>query len=102
MKRTLLLGTRRGLFIATKDSGRWSISDPQLTGQPIYCASADTRSPSDVTLFSGRNDAHWGPGIRYSRDFGATWLEPEKQPRFTEASGLAVDAIWQIVPGGKD
>ncbi len=100
MKRTLLVGTRRGLFIATKDSGRWHVSNPMLLGQPIFCAGADARA--DTKLLAGRNDAHWGPAIRYSTDFGETWQESEKQPRFAEGSGLAVDAIWQIVPGGKD
>jgi photosystem II stability/assembly factor-like uncharacterized protein len=100
MKQTLLLGTRRGLFMATKDSGRWSVSNPMLLGQPIFCAGADTRD--GVKLLAGRNDAHWGPAIRTSSDFGETWQESEKQPRFAEGSGLAVDAIWQIVPGGAD
>ncbi|MEI6236249.1 MAG: sialidase family protein [Planctomycetota bacterium] len=100
MTKTLLLGTRRGLFIATNESGRWAVSAPHLLGQPIYCASADARD--GTTLFSGRNEAHWGPGIWYSRDFGATWLDSEKQPRFAESAGLAVEAIWQIVPGGLD
>ncbi len=100
MSTQLLLGTRRGLFFATKNGSSWQISRPTLTGQPIFVASVDARA--DKTLFAGRNDAHWGPAIRYSSDFGESWQESEKQPRYAEGSGLAVDAIWQIVPGGAD
>ena len=59
MKRTLLLGTRRGLFMATKESGHWRVSNPMLLGQPIFCAGADSRN--GVKLLAGRNDVPSGP-----------------------------------------
>ena len=101
MSPTILAGTRRGIFIGKKEQNSWRFSGPRLIGQPIYCASADTRGATPV-LYAGRNDAHWGPGIHCSSDMGETWTEAQVQPRFAAGSALAVEAVWQIVPGGID
>lgn len=96
MKRVLLIGTRRGLFIARSDGRRerWSLSQPLLAGREVYHAIID---PRDGTLWAATNHAVWGAHVHRSSDLGASWELLAAAPHYTDARGL--EAIWFLAPG---
>jgi len=95
---TVLLGTRRGLFIARSDEARsgWTLSEPFLTGREIYCVAHDPRSGA---LWAGSRHPVWGAHLHRSDDGGASWRVLEDAPRFDDGRELA--AVWSIAAGGR-
>jgi photosystem II stability/assembly factor-like uncharacterized protein len=97
----LLIGTRKGLFTARSADGRakWEVSAVQLPMNAVYAVGIDARS-DPLRLFASADSPHWGPGIFYSDDRGASWQEPAKAPvAFPADAGAAVARVWQIQPG---
>lgn len=92
----LLVGTRRGLFIARSDSRReqWTVSAPQLIGREVYHAFVDAR---DGTAWAATDHPVWGAHIHRSDDGGETWETLEAAPHHEDARGLK--AIWHLAPG---
>lgn len=88
---TLLIGTKRGLFIARADERRerWSLSDPLLPGREVYHA---LRDPRDGCLWAATGHTVWGAHIHRSADDGRTWEVLEAAPHHDDARGLR--AIW--------
>ncbi|MEO7934551.1 MAG: sialidase family protein [Chthoniobacterales bacterium] len=94
---TLLVGTKKGLFILNSpDRGKWAIRGPFLPGKSIYHA---VRDPRSGRIFATSNDAWFGSEIVWSDDEGATWTPAKSGPAFTEESGQKLDLIWHIEPG---
>jgi photosystem II stability/assembly factor-like uncharacterized protein len=94
----LLVGTAKGLFRYRSDDRRnWQTLEPVLAGDPVYASAYDQETG---TLFAGVNSEFYGPSVRRSRDWGATWD--------TGGSGLAYEAddpervtrVWSIRPAG--
>ncbi len=71
----ILLGTRKGAFIATSDRRRrtWKISAPALESNDVYHVAADPRHPGH--LYAAANNEFWGPMVQQSSDWGKTWRE---------------------------
>lgn len=92
----LLIGTRRGLFIARADDARtaWTFSAPQLVGREVYWACLD---PRDGTLWAATSHKVWGAHLHRSADLGVNWQLCEATPHHADARG--VDAIWCVAPG---
>lgn len=93
---TLLIGTKRGLFVARSDASReqWSISPPRLTGREVYHAVID---PRDGTAWAATDHAVWGAHVHRSDDGGDTWETLGSAPHFADERGLK--AIWHLAPG---
>ena len=93
---TLLIGTKRGLFIARSDGGRahWHISPPRLAGREVYHAFID---PRDGTAWAATDHAVWGAHVHRSTDAGETWETLGTAPHFDDERGLK--AIWHLAPG---
>lgn len=93
----LLIGTRRGLFIATSDDSRrtWQISPPQLSGREVYHAIVDPRDGR--TIWAATTHAVWGTHVHRSVDLGATWELLEAAPHYPDERGLK--AIWFLAVG---
>lgn len=91
----LLIGTRRGLFIARSDTDReeWRLSQPLLAGREVYHASLDPRTG---TLWAGTAHRVWGPHLHCSHDRGESWETLPVAPR--PSRGRALAAVWQVVP----
>src|SRR3954466_1327900 len=97
----LLVGTMKGAFILRSDDSRknWRVSGPHFRGEAVYALLHDTRGGRSRT-FAATNSMHWGPTIRSSDDFGATWSVPPRHTlKFPAESGRALAQIWQITPG---
>lgn len=99
MSTSLLVGTKRGLFIVRGDAKRmeWRISAPQLAGREVYHAISD---PRDGSLWAATDHAVWGAHIHRSTDGGENWETLESAPHHADDRGLK--AIWFLAPGPAD
>jgi photosystem II stability/assembly factor-like uncharacterized protein len=100
----LLVGTMKGTFLVRSGRERreWRIEGPHFRGETVYSLAFDQRGGRRRILAGGQSN-HWGPLIRASDDFGATWSAPDRQNvRFPEDSGLALANVWQLRPGRAD
>jgi photosystem II stability/assembly factor-like uncharacterized protein len=95
MHTTLLVGTKRGLFIfETSNRNEWQARGPYLTGREIYHFVFD---PRDGSLWAATDHAVWGAHIHRSFDRGENWETLENAPHYNDERGL--EAIWFLTPG---
>ena len=96
MATSLLVGTRRGLFIFESDGrrARWRARGPYLIGREIYHAVRDAR---DGTIWAASDHAVWGAHLHRSADFGESWETLEQAPHYPDERAL--QAIWFVAPG---
>lgn len=96
MGTSLLVGTRRGLFIFESDARRaqWRSRGPYLIGREIYHAVRDAR---DGALWAASDHAVWGAHLHRSTDLGESWETLEHAPHYPDERGLK--AIWFVAPG---
>ncbi|MGH7233722.1 MAG: glycosyl hydrolase [Nitrospiraceae bacterium] len=103
---TLLIGTRKGGFLARSDRSRraWTLSKPILLGHIVHHIVADPRDGR--TLLMAARTGHLGPTVFRSRDRGKTWTEAKRPPAFAKAAegqtGLIVDHVFWLCPGHAD
>jgi photosystem II stability/assembly factor-like uncharacterized protein len=94
----LLIGTKRGLFVAdSEDRASWRISPPRLNGREVFHAFVD---PRDGTAWAVSDHTVWGAHIHRSTDGGNHWDVLENAPHHTDERGLR--AIWQVAAGPAD
>lgn len=110
----LLIGTRKGLFIARRDGGPGG-TGPWLTGEPTFLmrevAAVGVVPPSGAgpggpvgdpasgvpRLLAGLRSEHWGPTVFRSDDLGRTWQETDQGSiRFPDGTGAALERVWQL------
>ncbi|MEQ1753423.1 MAG: glycosyl hydrolase [Micropepsaceae bacterium] len=99
---TLLVGTRKGLWLLHSDAARksWRLDGPQFLGQIINHAVRDPR-PGGTMLMAAKT-GHLGPTIFRSADKGKNWKEAATPPAFPKADGpnaRAVSHSFWISPG---
>ena len=96
-KVTLLVGTKKGLFILRGDAGRgsWICEGPEFAPTPIHHAAYD---PRDGSMYAAVNSTWGGSRIEISRDMGKTW-KTSKNPAFPEGSDRTFYQTWHIEPG---
>ena len=91
----VLIGTRKGLFVAKSDDrSTWSLEGPHLTGFSINHA---IRDPRDGALYACTN-FFGGGAVHRSDDGGATWERFEVG--LPEDGELKLNATWHVEPGG--
>ncbi len=94
----LMIGTRKGAFLAFSDPGRktWEITGPIFKGVQVdhVAYAPDVGGAIVVTGTS----AWWGPGLQISTDLGKTWQE-RSGIRFAEDRGHAVERVWMTTQG---
>jgi len=96
----LMIGTRKGLFIARSDDGRrtWTLDGPDELMSDVHAVAVDTRDGSP-RLFMASRHWHWGPRVLHSDDLGKTWeATPNGAVRFPEDTGASLEAVWAITP----
>lgn len=101
----LLIGTRKGLFIARRHPDRgWQLGPPKLPGVSVPYA---MRDPRTGTLWVSVRHGHWGPKLYRSEDGGETLTEV-RPPRYPEDALLGgggpatLQQIWTVAPGHPD
>ena len=98
----ILVGTKKGLWVGRSDEERqdWEWSEPAFLMEAVYGTCIDNRGAEPRLLVGGTSE-HWGPGVYYSDDRGATWTETQAAPvRFPQELGSSVERVWQIQPAG--
>ena len=100
---SLLVGTRKGLFLLTGDPGRktWRVSPPHFLGHIVNHAMLDPRDGR--TLLVAARAGHLGPTVFRSTDRGRTWKEASRPPAFPKApaeeTGLVVAHVFWLTLG---
>ncbi len=96
----LMLGTRKGLWMARSDDNRreWSVEGPHFLMNDVYGTAIDRRD-GRTRLLVGTMSSHFGPQVFRSDDLGETWDEtPNGAIRFPEDTGASLARIWQLAP----
>ena len=107
MQSKLLVGTRKGLLIMSRNgSSDWQVESAHFEAIPVVYAFRDRRTD---TIWVSLDHGHWGGKLHRSRDGGASWEEVEA-PKYPEGATCPPDFsvpaktnyIWLIEPGGAD
>jgi photosystem II stability/assembly factor-like uncharacterized protein len=94
MRVMMLIGTRKGGFIATSDDRRsWTLRGPLMKGCEVNHLAY---LPATGTIVLAGKSAWWGPAVQLSDDIGATWREPASAIRFQEGRDFSVERIWFV------
>jgi hypothetical protein len=105
---TLLIGTRKGLFVAQGQGDAWQLSGHHFPGEPVTQLLAD---PRDGAWYAALRMGHFGVKLRKSVDQGVHWAEiaapafpakPTLGPWADEATPWSVDMVWALEAGGAD
>ena len=96
----LVIGTRKGLFLARSrdDRATWELDGPHFPTDAVYAAAIDIRRDPPRLLVAATS-GHWGPTVYRSDDLGKTWDESEGGAlRFPQETGAALEHVWQLRP----
>ncbi len=98
----VLIGTRKGAFVATADGKRaqWDISGPHFGGWEVYHLKGSPADPD--RLYASQSSGWFGQIIQRSSDGGRTWEVPggEKIPQPYGPPGSASNAfVYDTSPG---
>ncbi len=93
---TLLVGTRKGLFILDGDT--WRTRHHAFRGDPVSMVLHD---PRDGRLYAALHLGHYGVKLHASDDGGATWspITTPAYPAHEGADGPSVDQVWELALG---
>ena len=90
----LLVGTRKGAFIAESDAERrtWTLRGPLCEGWPVHDMSVDAGDGRDLR----RGGSPWyGPAVWRSDDLGATWTHSSAGLTYGD-DGPAIPSVWNV------
>ncbi len=96
----VLVGTRKGLFVARGDRERqhWRLEGPHLAGYEIQAAFLDPRDPRRG--YAAAHHPVWGIHVYRSEDAGHSWQALAEVPRFgTDDTPEQLRMIWCLAPG---
>ncbi|HEY2347349.1 MAG TPA: exo-alpha-sialidase [Xanthomonadaceae bacterium] len=72
MSDTLLVSTRKGLFVVARENGAWRVAGKHFLGDNVSLALAD---PRDGNWYAALDLGHFGAKLQRSTDRGASWSE---------------------------
>lgn len=99
---TLLVGTRKGLFVLRGDVRRqqWHAEGPHFLGQIVNHA---VLNPATGTMLVAARAGHLGPTVFRSADGGKQWKEASAPPAFPKSPGdeygWSVAHVFWLTPG---
>ena len=90
----ILLGTKKGVFIAESDDGRrsWSLSGPFCETWPMNHVVGD---PATGTIYGAGGNAWFGPAVWRSDDLGETWSHSSEGLAYAEGEEPIVSG-WSL------
>lgn len=103
---TLLVASRKGLFVIQGGGAQWAVTAHHFEGEPVTQVLAD---PRDGAWYAALRMGHFGVKLRKSTDQGATWAEiaapafpskPTEGPLANDPTPWNVDLVWALTPGG--
>ncbi len=94
----VLVGTRKGAFLAESDAGRrsWQLRGPFCETWPTNHVVAD---PLSGTLYAGGGNEWFGPAVWKSTDLGASWTHSSQGLAY-EAGQDPVKSVWSLAVAG--
>lgn len=109
MSNTLLISTRKGLFILERAHGKWDVAGTAFLGDNVALTSVD---PRDGAWYAVLDLGHFGNKLQRSNDRGRTWNECTV-PAYAEGDLVitgdgkppvpaALRLIWSLEAGGAD
>ncbi len=102
---TLLVATRKGLFVVQGEGAQWRIASHHFAGEPVTQVLADRR---DGTWYAALRLGHFGVKLHKSSDQGHSWKEmaapafptkPSEGPWADDPTPWSVDLIWSLAAG---
>lgn len=105
---TLLLATRKGLFVVENTLTQASFAGPHFAGEPLSFVLVD---PRQGDWYAALRLGHFGIKLKKSTDRGAHWSDiaapsfpakPVDGPLASDTTPWSVDTIWCLTAGGKD
>ena len=92
----LLVGTKKGAFTFTSDTGRrsWDLRGPFCEAWPINHVIADAGSG---TIYAGGGNEWFGPAVWKTTDLGSTWTHSSEGLRYPEGE-TPIKAAWSLAP----
>jgi len=109
----VLVGTRKGAFVLTSDSGRtaWDVSGPHFPGWEIYHIAGSAADPN--RLYASQSSGWFGQLIQRSDDGGATWAPVGNQFTYDGVTGThqwydgtqrpwEFTRVWHLEPSRTD
>jgi photosystem II stability/assembly factor-like uncharacterized protein len=93
----LLVGTKKGAFIADSDGSRrdWSIRGPMCEGWPIHDLIIE---PGTGAILAAGGSAWYGPAVFRSEDGGSTWTHSSSGITYGD-DGPQIPTIWSLAVG---
>ena len=89
----LLIGTRKGLFIAeSADRSDWALRGPYCETWPVNHAIAD---PKTGTIYAGGGNEWFGPAVWKSTDQGKSWTHSSTGLTYGEGEP-PIKAVWSL------
>ena len=104
MADTVLVGTRKGLIVFSRQATGWRRESEHFVGVQATYVGVDRRHN---TVWACLNHGHWGVKLHRSADLGTTWDECDV-PTFgwgteiTPGKAASVSYLWTLQPGGAD
>jgi hypothetical protein len=108
MSTHIMIGTRKGLFIARQEAPAdgWDVEGPEFLMQEIAAVGVlpatgtvgqEAGTAGTPRLLAGVRSEHWGPTVARSDDLGHSWQETDQGSiRFTEDTDTALARVWQL------
>lgn len=93
----ILIGTKKGAFIAESSDGRksWALRGPFCAAWPIHHVYGD---PDTGTIYAGGGNEWFGPAVWKSTDYGATWTHSSEGLTYAEGE-VPIKAVWSLARG---
>src|SRR5262249_55234733 len=91
----LMIGTKKGVFVAEAPSSRkgFKIRGPFGQGVAVYSTLIDARGKKP-RLYASSCNAFFGMKVLVSTDLGKTFKETKSAPAFPKEDGRALINIW--------
>ena len=102
---TLLLATRKGLFVLRGQDADWRIAAHHFAGDPVSQVMTD---PRNGHWYAALRLGHFGAKLRKSTDQGLNWIDvgtpafppkPNLGPLAEDPTPWNVELIWSLTPG---
>ncbi len=105
---TLLVASRKGLFVVHGRDAQWKITAHHFAGDPVTQVLVDPRSGD---WYAALRLGHFGAKLRKSADRGATWSDigtpafpakPDSGPFADDPTPWNVELVWSLAAGSTD
>jgi len=93
----ILIGTKKGIFIADGDAARqdWTLRGPFCEAWPVNHVIGDRKSG---TIFAAAGNEWFGPAVWKSSDLGATWTHSSEGLKYAEGE-TPIQTVWSLNAG---